>query len=130
MGDGDSISVYVSANNRRESAHIPLEVNRAAAERSRARAVRDFVTADALRKIIQDAGYRVKDERVGRSVLEKKYRIRFRYVYCGESLLFINGFSACLLKKGGVHLLHIDLNVFARIEKEFIFLSMGFMLDC
>ena len=105
MGDGDTINVYVSANNSRESAAIPLEVNHAAAERSRARAARDFITADALLKIIQDAGYRVNDGHVGSSVLEKKYRIRLRYVYCGESLLFRNGFYACLLKKGGVYFL-------------------------
>ncbi|KAF5736528.1 staphylococcal-like nuclease CAN2 [Tripterygium wilfordii] len=58
IADGDTITVYVSAADPRESANVPRDVQIAAAQRSKAREVRDYQKADALHQKIIDAGYR------------------------------------------------------------------------
>lgn len=58
MADGDTITVYVDAADPRESANVPRGVHEASIERARARAGKDYDKADALHKIIIDAGYR------------------------------------------------------------------------
>ncbi|XP_021855834.1 staphylococcal-like nuclease CAN2 isoform X2 [Spinacia oleracea] len=77
VADGDTITVYVSTADPRESSSVPKEVHTAAIQRSKARAERDYPKADALHKKIIDQNYRVipiqNDE-----VLAKKYRIRLR----------------------------------------------------
>lgn len=51
--------MYVSTADPRESSSIPNDVQMAAAERSEARAVRNYAKADALHKKIVDSGYRL-----------------------------------------------------------------------
>lgn len=58
MADGDTVTVYVSTSDPRESSNVPGHVHSAAFERSEARARRDYVQADALHKHIIDSGYR------------------------------------------------------------------------
>ncbi|TQD74273.1 hypothetical protein C1H46_040207 [Malus baccata] len=55
--DGDLLTVYVSTEDPRESSFVPTDVQTAAIQRSKARAVRDYTKADALRQKIKDAGY-------------------------------------------------------------------------
>ncbi|KAK9683666.1 hypothetical protein RND81_10G157600 [Saponaria officinalis] len=77
VADGDTVTAYVSTKDPRESSSVPREVQVAAVERAKARAVRDYVKADALHKKITDQNYRVIS--VGNEeVLAKKYRIRLR----------------------------------------------------
>lgn len=57
--DGDSITVYVSTADPRESSCVPREVHVAAVERSKARAEKNYAKADALQKKIVDSGYRL-----------------------------------------------------------------------
>lgn len=58
VADGDTINVYVDTADPRESGSVPREVQKAAAERAKARAVKNYQKADALQKVIVDAGYR------------------------------------------------------------------------
>lgn len=58
MADGDTITVYIDTADPRESGNVPREIQKAAAERTRARAARDYQKADGLQKMIADAGYR------------------------------------------------------------------------
>lgn len=58
MADGDTITVYVSVEDSRESGNLPREVQVAAVERANARAQRNYDRADELHKHIIDAGYR------------------------------------------------------------------------
>lgn len=58
VADGDTVTVYVSANDPRESSNVPKEVQTAAVQRSKARAQRNYEKADALHKKIIDAGFR------------------------------------------------------------------------
>ncbi|KAI6691873.1 hypothetical protein NL676_019583 [Syzygium grande] len=81
--DGDGITVYVSTSDPRESCLVPQEVQIAAIERSEARAQRDYTRADALHKIIVDAGYRVINVQ-NEEVLARKYRIRLRGIDAPE----------------------------------------------
>ncbi|KAL9226795.1 hypothetical protein vseg_002566 [Gypsophila vaccaria] len=84
VADGDTVTVYVSTKDPRESSSVPREVQVAATERAKARAVRDYVKADALHKKITDQNYRVIS--VGNEeVLGKKYRIRLRGIDAPES---------------------------------------------
>ncbi|KAL6847985.1 hypothetical protein ACP4OV_022113 [Aristida adscensionis] len=87
VSDGDTINVYVDAADPRESGGVPREVQKAAAERARARAARDYHKADALQKIIVDAGYRPVPNARGEEVLGKKYRIRLRGIDAPESAM-------------------------------------------
>ncbi|KAM0889172.1 hypothetical protein ACQ4PT_027898 [Festuca glaucescens] len=58
VADGDTITVYVDMANPHESRNVPHEVQEAAVERIKARAAKNYQKADALQKIIVDAGYR------------------------------------------------------------------------
>lgn len=58
VADGDTVTVYVSTEHPRESSCIPKEVLNAATQRSQARNAKNYAKADALHKIITDAGYR------------------------------------------------------------------------
>lgn len=59
VADGDTVTVYVSTADPRESLCIPPEVNLAAVKRSKARAKKNYAKADALHNKIIDAGYRL-----------------------------------------------------------------------
>ncbi|XP_042465702.1 probable staphylococcal-like nuclease CAN1 [Zingiber officinale] len=59
VADGDTITVYVDTADPRESANVPRGVHEVAIERARARAAKDYNKADALHKIVMDAGYKV-----------------------------------------------------------------------
>ncbi|KAJ6718126.1 EBNA2 BINDING PROTEIN P100 [Salix purpurea] len=86
VADGDTITVYVNTTDHRESSSVPGEVQKAAAQRSKARAARNYGKADALQKKIVAAGYRVisvqNDE-----ILARKYRIRLRGIDTPESAM-------------------------------------------
>ncbi|KAG8651514.1 hypothetical protein MANES_07G136500v8 [Manihot esculenta] len=75
--DGDTISVYVSTADPRESSSVPRDVQMAAVQRSKARADRNYERADALHKKIIDSGYRVINVQ-NEEILARKYRIRLR----------------------------------------------------
>ncbi|CAN1812199.1 Staphylococcal-like nuclease CAN2 [Linum perenne] len=82
--DGDTITVYVSTANPRESSCLPGDVQAAAVQRAKARAERNYPKADALQKQIVDAGYRALTVH-NEDVLARKYRIRLRGVDAPES---------------------------------------------
>lgn len=82
--DGDTITVYVSVTDPRESSCLPKDVQVAAAQRSKARAAKDYTKADALHKKIIDSGYRVIPVQ-NEEVLARKYRIRLRGIDAPES---------------------------------------------
>ncbi|KAJ8764019.1 hypothetical protein K2173_004900 [Erythroxylum novogranatense] len=82
--DGDTITVYVSTTDPRESSCLPLEVQMAAVQRSQARAERNYAKADALHKQIIDSGYRVISVQ-NQEVLARKYRIRLMGIDAPES---------------------------------------------
>ncbi|XP_057524561.1 staphylococcal-like nuclease CAN2 [Amaranthus tricolor] len=84
VSDGDSITVYVSTTDPRESSSIPREVQIAAIQRSKARAEKNYAKADALHKKIIDQNYRVIPIR-NEEVLAKKYRVRLRGIDAPES---------------------------------------------
>ncbi|VAH73114.1 unnamed protein product [Triticum turgidum subsp. durum] len=81
VADGDTVTVYVDTND------APSEIKKAAAERTKARAARNFPTADALQKTIADAGYRMVPNAKGAEVLAKKYRIRLSGIDAPESAM-------------------------------------------
>ncbi|KAH9309811.1 hypothetical protein KI387_037722 [Taxus chinensis] len=85
VADGDTVTVYVDTKSPRESAEVPLSVQKATIERRKARARRDYVRGDELQKQITDADYRVFDaSRNGEDILARKYRIRLRGVDAPE----------------------------------------------
>jgi endonuclease YncB( thermonuclease family) len=86
VADGDTVTVYVSTMDPRESSSVPRDVHMAVNQRAKARAVRDYTTADALHKKIIDAGYRVINTH-NDEVLAKKYRIRLRGIDAPESAM-------------------------------------------
>ena len=59
VADGDTVTVYVSATDPRESASVPGELQVLAVQREEARSVRNYAKADAIHKKIIDAGYRL-----------------------------------------------------------------------
>ena len=59
MADGDTVTVYVSTTDPRESSCVPREVQVAAVQRSQARAEKNYTKADAIHKKIIDSGYRL-----------------------------------------------------------------------
>lgn len=59
VADGDTITVYVSTADPRESSCVPSEVLMAAIQRTEARAERNYPEADALHQKIIDSGYRL-----------------------------------------------------------------------
>ncbi|KAH9309810.1 hypothetical protein KI387_037721, partial [Taxus chinensis] len=86
VADGDTITVYVDTKNPRESAEVPISVQKATIQRREARARGDYARADAIQKQITDAEYRVFDaSRNGEDILARKYRIRLRGVDTPES---------------------------------------------
>jgi hypothetical protein len=56
--DGDTIAVYVDMTNHPESCNLSQEVHEAAIQRAKALAAKNYQKADALQKILLDAGYR------------------------------------------------------------------------
>nr|Q39635.1 RecName: Full=Uncharacterized 38.1 kDa protein [Capnoides sempervirens]CAA45139.1 protein of unknown function [Capnoides sempervirens]prf//1906382A pCSC71 protein [Capnoides sempervirens] len=85
VADGDTVTVYVNTEDPREASNLPKSVKVAAQERAKARAVRDYVKADALQKNIVDAGYRVLSGPNNEDILARKYRIRLRGIDSPES---------------------------------------------
>lgn len=83
VADGDTVTVYVSTADPRESSFVPNDVHEAAVERSRARAERNYAKADALHKNIVDSGYRVLHLE-NQEVLARKYRIRLKGIDAPE----------------------------------------------
>ncbi|KAK7372545.1 hypothetical protein VNO80_05927 [Phaseolus coccineus] len=86
VADGDTITVYVSTTDPRESAFVPGNVHTAAVRRSEARARRNFEDADAFHNQIIDSGYRVIHIQ-NEEILAKKYRIRLRGIDAPESAM-------------------------------------------
>ncbi|KAL7229240.1 hypothetical protein ACSBR2_007859 [Camellia fascicularis] len=86
VADGDTITVYVSTMDPRESSSVPRDVQIAAVERSKARAGKNYAKADALQKQIVDSGYRVLNIQ-SQEILARKYRIRLRGIDAPESAM-------------------------------------------
>ncbi|KAL3630546.1 arginine permease [Castilleja foliolosa] len=84
VADGDTVTVYVSTNDARESSNVPREVQAAAVRRSQARSKRNYDEADELHKQIIDSGYRVLNIQ-NQEILARKYRIRLRGIDAPES---------------------------------------------
>lgn len=59
VADGDTITVYVSTADSRESTIVPSNVQLAAVERTRARAAKNYAKADMIHKEIIESGYRL-----------------------------------------------------------------------
>ncbi|KAF8396990.1 hypothetical protein HHK36_018628 [Tetracentron sinense] len=85
VADGDTITVYVNTEDPRESSSVPRDVQVAATQRSKARAVKNYTKADELQKKIVDAGYRVLNGPNNEDILARKYRIRLRGIDAPES---------------------------------------------
>lgn len=58
IGDGDGFTAYIDTTDPRESANVPLEVHEMVIERTQARADKDYQTADALLRSLDEAGYK------------------------------------------------------------------------
>lgn len=56
--DGDGFTAYVDTVDPRESENVPLEVREAVISRDQARSCRNYQRANALRNIVQKAGYK------------------------------------------------------------------------
>nr|XP_011469960.1 PREDICTED: staphylococcal-like nuclease CAN2 isoform X1 [Fragaria vesca subsp. vesca] len=84
VADGDTVTVYVSTADPRESSNVPTEVQAAIIQREKAREKRNYAKADELHKKIIDAGYRVLQFQ-NEDVLARKYRIRLRGIDAPES---------------------------------------------
>ncbi|KAI3987229.1 hypothetical protein MKX01_031713 [Papaver californicum] len=84
VGDGDGLTVYVDAMDPNEAPNVPRAVRLAVAQRAKARASRDYTTADALQQKIADAEYRVFNGLNNKDILAKKYRIRLRGIDAPE----------------------------------------------
>ncbi|GAB4832015.1 arginine permease [Ancistrocladus abbreviatus] len=84
VADGDTITVYVSTAEPRESSLVPQDVQLAAVQRAKVRAERNYAEADALQKKMVDSGYRVINIQ-NEEVLARKYRIRLRGIDAPES---------------------------------------------
>ncbi|KAL0003457.1 hypothetical protein SO802_017238 [Lithocarpus litseifolius] len=85
VADGDTVTVYVSTTDPRESSWVPREVQEAAVQRSQARAEKNYTKADAIHKKIIDSGYRVLNFQNNEEILARKYRIRLRGIDAPES---------------------------------------------
>ncbi|KAM6574991.1 staphylococcal-like nuclease CAN2 isoform X1 [Cannabis sativa] len=81
--DGDSVTVYVSTEDPRESVSIPPQVNLFAGKRLKARSRNDNGKAKELHDKIINSGYRVLkiDDK---EILARKYRIRLRGIDAPE----------------------------------------------
>ncbi|XP_039016595.1 staphylococcal-like nuclease CAN1 isoform X2 [Hibiscus syriacus] len=82
--DGDTITVYVSTTDPRESANLPREVRLAADQRSKACAAKNHTKANELHKKITNSGYRFLNLQ-NQEILARKYRIRLRGIDAPES---------------------------------------------
>ncbi|XP_026459496.1 uncharacterized 38.1 kDa protein-like [Papaver somniferum] len=80
----DGLTIFIDAADPREAPYVPLAVRPAVSQRAKARASRDYITADALQQFIADAGYRVIKGPNGGDTLVKKYRIRLRGIDAPE----------------------------------------------
>ncbi|KAK6932953.1 Staphylococcal nuclease (SNase-like), OB-fold [Dillenia turbinata] len=87
VADGDTITVYVSTADPRESSSVPTEVQLAAVKRLKARAEKNYTEANALQKKITDSGYRVINIQGNEEVLARKYRIRLMGIDAPESAM-------------------------------------------
>jgi len=58
IGDGDGFTAYVNTAEPRESGNVPLEVHEMVIKRTQARADRDYPTANALQRSLDEAGYK------------------------------------------------------------------------
>ncbi|MCL7036942.1 hypothetical protein MKW94_027104 [Papaver nudicaule] len=85
IADGDGLTVYVDVADPREAPHVPKAVRSAVSRRSKARASRDYRTADALQTNIADAGYGVVKGPNNEDILAKMYRIRMRGIDAPEN---------------------------------------------
>lgn len=85
VADGDTVTIYVSTAEPRESSCVPREVQTALVQRSQARSRKNYEKADALHKQIIDSGYRVINLQNNEEVLARKYRIRLRGIDAPES---------------------------------------------
>ncbi|KAG2730574.1 hypothetical protein I3843_01G294300 [Carya illinoinensis] len=83
VADGDTVTVYVSTTDPRESSCVPSEVQLAAVHRLQARSERNYREADALHRRIIDAGYRVLNFQ-NEEILARKCRIRLRGIDAPE----------------------------------------------
>ncbi|KAL5542838.1 hypothetical protein UlMin_010548 [Ulmus minor] len=83
VADGDTVTVYVSVADPRESLCVPAQVNLDAVRRSKARTEKNYVKADALHQKIIDSGYRVLNIQ-NEEILARKYRIRLRGIDAPE----------------------------------------------
>ncbi|OMO75860.1 hypothetical protein COLO4_25815 [Corchorus olitorius] len=84
--DGDGLNdVYVSTTDPRESLLVPRQVLLAAARRAKARAKKNYDTADQLGKKIIESGYKVFDLPNDEMILARKYRIRLRGIDAPEN---------------------------------------------
>ncbi|KAL3653430.1 arginine permease [Castilleja foliolosa] len=81
--DGDTVSVYVSTNDARESSNVPQEVLVAAFHRSQARSKWNYGDAEEFHKQIIESGYRVINIQ-DQEILARKYRIRLRGIDAPE----------------------------------------------
>lgn len=82
--DGDSVVVYVSTVDPRESSIVPTQVNLNATKMSKSRANKNYAKADGLHEKIISAGYRVL--KIGNEhVLAHKYRLRLRGIDAPEN---------------------------------------------
>lgn len=86
VADGDTVTVYVSVSDPRESSLLPKAVEVAASQRSKARAERNYTKADALHKQIIELNYRMINVQ-NEEVLARKYRIRLRGIDAPESAM-------------------------------------------
>ncbi|GMN66321.1 hypothetical protein TIFTF001_035404 [Ficus carica] len=82
--DGDSVIVYVSTADPRESLNVPPQVSLAAVKRSKARSKKNYDKADALHEKIVSAGYRVLKIQ-GEEILARKCRVRLRGIDAPEN---------------------------------------------
>ncbi|KAG2544101.1 probable staphylococcal-like nuclease CAN2 [Panicum virgatum] len=83
IGDGDGFTAYVNTAEPRESGNVPLEVHEMVIKRTQARADRDYPTANALQRSLDEAGYKII-KISGEEILARKYRIRMRGIDAPE----------------------------------------------
>ena len=58
VADGDTVTVYVSTLDARESSRVPRDVQLAAVEWNKAEAEKNYAKEDELNKQMKKAGYR------------------------------------------------------------------------
>lgn len=132
--DGDTLVVYVDASNdAREAAQVPVPIQAAVANRTRARLERDFITADALRKEILNAGYKVLDSKDGTSdLIARKYRVRLRGVDAPENSMAFGHEAKAMLQSlvdgQPLRLLVYNVDRYGRIVAD-VYCNKGFIQE-